>query len=241
MKVWIKEDGKELEICLQQFVDKYSNAYFICNSKIDNICYSQSSWFAENQVLNVKFDDRVWFARMIAWKIGKIKHKESKNEIKYARDWIDCESKDPMRFGEKFELGKLHSNILQIKNKLLDYIKNDEVEKSFGLLWNNKIRHIGTVYLITILYFLSNGKYPIYDRFVDVALDYINRTRKTKMPKHGDSRKTKTLTIKKYIKFKEKMDKLYKEYYSDEKIDYLTNRELDRALWVYGHGYINER
>lgn len=40
-----------------------------------------------------------------------------------------------------------------------------------------------------------------------------------------------------YQKYRLKMDGLYKKYYKDEEIDYLKHRELDRALWVYGHGY----
>ena len=35
-------------------------------------------------------------------------------------------------------------------------------------------KYIGPVYAITLLYFLSQGKYPIYDRFAHIAVKVIS-------------------------------------------------------------------
>lgn len=103
---------------------------------------------------------------------------------------------------------------------------------------------LGTVYCITLLYFISKGKYPIFDQFADKALDVISQN-KEEFPSI-DSKSYKPLPSDLPIKG-EKL-KQFKERYDEycEKIEKLKsqlsvryrnpqNRDLDRALWVYGH------
>ena len=45
-----------------------------------------------------------------------------------------------------------------------------EPQEVINELKNNSPNGIGTVYLITLLFFISRGEYPIYDRFVKIAI-----------------------------------------------------------------------
>ena len=46
---------------------------------------------------------------------------------------------------------------------------------------------LGTVYCITLLYFISMGKYPIFDQFADKALDVISQN-KEEFPNTDDKK-----------------------------------------------------
>ena len=109
---------------------------------------------------------------------------------------------------------------------------------------------IGPVYMITLLYFLTQGKrYPIYDQFAHAALDVIfdeheiplgsEVTKKTvSTDKTANSFGEKIISGKDsvYSAYMGLINKFEKEfnihYYADSEN---TNRKADRALWAYGH------
>ena len=93
---------------------------------------------------------------------------------------------------------------------------------------DTRAKGIGSVYLLTILYFLSNGEWPIYDRFAHIACLAI---------KNG----IEPLKRVKYIPLDG-----YLEWAWDDYLEYCgllreifgksnISREQDRALWAYGH------
>lgn len=104
---------------------------------------------------------------------------------------------------------------------------------------------LGTVYCITLLYFISKRKYPIFDQFADKALDVISQNKEA-FP-NADDKKYEPIPSDLPTKDEKKMGELkerYKRYC--KKIETLKsqlsdryrdpqNRDLDRALWVYGH------
>ena len=97
--------------------------------------------------------------------------------------------------------------------------------------------NIDPVYAITILFFISNGKYPIYDRFVLTSLNAIKENR---CPKHGDSKTYLNMRAEEIIDtyincYIPEIDCLLKQL-QEKPNNHLNYRELDRALWVYGHG-----
>lgn len=65
------------KLTIQEFVDYYSAGYFIGeDNKIKGISYAQSSEFAEQTVMKIletHFTSYADVARVMAWKIGKIK------------------------------------------------------------------------------------------------------------------------------------------------------------------------
>ena len=162
------------------------------------------------------------------------------------------------RFEGKGEIGKQLNNLKE-KLTIVDRLDENEANKiaaeTLNLLAKDAPRGIGPVYLITLLYFLTQGKkYPIYDKFAHTALkailstddipfggditdDLINKDFPSKTdPKFGQ----KVLGIegknKKYIEY----IKLINQFEKDFNIQYYTtkkgtNRRVDRALWSYGH------
>ena len=107
----------------------------------------------------------------------------------------------------------------------------------------NEVRGIGSVYLITMLYFVSGGEYPIYDQFAAMALDAIKNGKKP-----GSTIQIKDLPDKKsksflnlldnpnsvYSSYIKNLEELSELFYGN-KDGYQNDRRLDRALWVYGH------
>lgn len=127
-----------------------------------------------------------------------------------------------------------------------------------------KFDGIGPVYAITLLYFITRGQYPIYDKFAHIAIvviynqkqygsiiydRYLNRN----TPLSDGPEQTVYLNS---IDLKEKgsnepkgqaIDKLFSDYHDhyltplntlfhcEYGKDFNTDRRIDRALWVYGH------
>ena len=231
---------KNEKIDLARFVKLYSDAYFIGSSKIDGICYDQTCEWVEEEVLKGFKWDRESLARILAWKIGKIKHEESEKQkenrgIVYASDWELCEERNPKRYGEEFKLDLLLDNLINNRQEISRLISADDWNGCFDLIMSNKVDYIGPVYVITLIFFISKGKYPIYDRFANTALKSI---KEGGIPKKGDAGNSCEINKKRYKEYMDNMEEIYKELYQNEEVDYMKNRELDRALWVYGHGFL---
>lgn len=91
----------------------------------------------------------------------------------------------------------------------------------------NSIQGVGAVYAIAVIYLLSRRRYPIYDRFVGVAMSAI---KDGKTP-HSKVSPRNTEAVN-------KLPKAYKDYLEFIKSIAPTSymeRKVDRALWTYGH------
>ena len=93
---------------------------------------------------------------------------------------------------------------------------------------------IGPVYLITLLYFISRGEYPIYDRFAMMSVQAILNNQKP-----GEIVIVKELPEKSSSKFNCVFEERMNPYIENLKAifgeAYKETRDIDRALWVYGH------
>ena len=96
---------------------------------------------------------------------------------------------------------------------------------------------MGAVYAITLLFFLSNGHYPIYDKYAHAALIAITKghtfdksVKQSELDKKFRSSSAQTA-------FKSYQDDYIRrlEEIPDFKKDYQKKREIDMALWAYGH------
>ena len=234
-----REDGDKLNV--QDFVERYFKGYLLGERKISGITYQQSSKYVEDEVMKIKdshFESYIDVVRVMAWKTGRIRHRESQKQKKfiYTSDWEDCEKNNPKLYGRVFDLKKLAKYILDNRNYLEEVAVNDPQE-CLKLLRNTGIKGIGSVYLITLLFFLSHGKYPIYDRFAMAALIANEKNicannnqviTVNELPGKG-SKPFATLCEQEYGEFIKKLDALG--------VDYKNNRKVDQALWVYGHAF----
>ncbi len=89
---------------------------------------------------------------------------------------------------------------------------------------------MGTVYLLTLVWAISGMKYPIYDKFAKIAITAIcesNITDKAKY-KYPPDKNQKNGIKEMYEEYQTQLTEVFKA-------DWKTRREIDQALWVYGH------
>lgn len=236
---------KENEIITdnKEFIKYYNERYYLYTDKVisaSNKSVFKNSEFIENQIenlLNNGIKDENDVIHILAWKTGKIKHKDSElnKKFEYYSNWLINEDKKDYeitiydRIDVKTFAEYIVKNITVLESESIDNPQN-----VLNKLKDESPQGIGTVYLITLLYFISKGKYPIYDRFVTIAVDAILNNKKpndyvsySELPNKKDKKFDKVINIynKNYV------NKL-NEIFGDE---YKSNRDIDRALWVYGH------
>ena len=225
------------EIKKDEFIAIYNDIYYMDNhSNINGIV--KNSLYIENEIdrlLKEEIKTEKDVIHILAWKIGKIKHGESeKNQrFEYASDWVNAEEGKVKRYGKEIDI-KPFAQYIAKNIKDLSAIADKDPQKVMNQLKEQSPNGIGTVYLITLLYFISKGKYPIYDRFAMIALNAIEDNKEP-----GECVSYEELPEKNSKQF-ENIISFYQTNYVDklEKIfgkKYQTDRDIDRALWVYGH------
>lgn len=231
------------ELSKNDFIKTYSKSYFLNTQRLVPKT-SQNSVFAENEMAlllknGIKTDADVM--HILAWKIGKINHKDTdkKQKFEYHKDWQFAEQLNVKRYGKHFDVKEFINYITSNIDFLEKTAKNDPQEV-LNLLNKNSPAGIGTVYLITLLYFISKGTYPIYDRFAMKAIDAILNE-----VTPGNPINYKELPGKNNKQFGKIMDDNMREYICKlEKVfgtEYQIDRDIDRALWVYGHLFTDEK
>ena len=231
-------DGKT--ITKEKFIDFYNKCYF--RDTAEKVPYvNKSSCFVEQEIetiLKSGIKSKKDVIKILAWKIGKIKHSESQSKIMYAKDWEGAEKSFTVsRFRRPMELGGFAEYITENYDELHN-LSADRPQQVLDKLKDKAPDGIGTVYLLTLLYFISEQKYPIYDRFACIA---INAIRNGSNPVLSQNEKIDVISMP---------DKKgnFKDVYEIYKKNYLTalqdifkekynKRDVDRALWVYGHRF----
>ena len=228
-------DGNEID--KSEFVEKYGNSYYRgCLRCIPRV--GQSSRFVEDHIdtlLKNGIQKPLDVVHILAWKIGKIKHSESQDSFVYADDWKNAEQFVAYRYNRKFDIQTISE---YIANNITQLEKNAEnhPQQVICELRDLHINGLGTVSIITLLYFISRGQYPIYDRFAWKAIQAICDDKKpgdiinaSELPEKK-SRAFDTVFDTHMISYMKKMDSVFGSAYQE-------SRDVDRALWVYGHAF----
>lgn len=207
-------DNKPCNI-INEFVDYYSEKYW---------CFVSEKEEAEilkilSEGLN-DIDDEEKLFKILKWKTGINKsEKNIENE-----HWI-------LKTRRAIDITKLKNSIKEYKDEITEITDDDCAKYFYNKLIDKENCGVGSVYAITLLFFASKGKYPIYDKFVRKALDAML----------NDNKPFVDIIKDRYVS----SWKAYNEYMEDLKrlvenstIFYLGpgegHRKLDRALWVYG-------
>lgn len=260
------KNGKKLS--KEEFISYYNVRYFTnCTDKVSyttdtgkNYSVRKTSRFVETiieKILKKAPEDFTCsdVALILAWKIGKISHTQSDHNIILHKDWkkslgeySEFEGFTSWNVGPVKRFGDNRPITIDIKGitnylhkngqRLNDLIGNGNIETALEELVQQPWQGIGTVYLITLLYFATNhqhpGKCPIYDRFAMRALLAIKENKKI-----GETVNCKKLPDKNSSKFCKTISEEMKQYtnliYDIFGEEYHTTRDIDRALWVYGH------
>ena len=114
--------------------------------------------------------------------------------------------------------------------------KCDSEEEHIGLLKRViNCRGIGSVYALTILYFVTKGNCPIYDKYADLALRAIV-AKPSQFPSVLAYEELSSNVEKAYERYKE-YEGLLQDVFGKEA--YRKSRDIDRAVWTYGHLFNN--
>lgn len=234
-KKFYMPNGMELE--KEEFIKSYNDSYYLDNDRLVP-GVSQNSRIVENEIdmlLKNGIKNEIDVIHILAWKIGKVKHNEIEKQKSYvyASDWIDAEKYQMKLYGKPLYVKDFVKYIVSNISDLEKQVKENP-QDVLNKLKEKSPQGIGTVYLITVLYFISRGTLPIYDRFAMMAVDAIFDG---KQP--GEYVQYRELPYKNDKNFFQVIDYYKKTYISKiEKIfgdKYKNSRDIDRALWVYGH------
>lgn len=117
-----------------------------------------------------------------------------------------------------------------IRNALRKGHGSEDAYTQLIYLNNTKqVKHLGVVYVITLIYFLSGGKYPIYDKFTHIAVKalYMNENPYDIFVCGAPGKNNIAQAIGMYKEYCWLLKQVFGKYDID--------RKLDQALWVYGH------
>lgn len=255
---------------IEEFIQFYNQCYYI----------STSHW-VESAIEGLLQKDKKTaqdFFNIFAWKTGRINQQKSEKSKKFcytvnedrkdkAKWYFDPDKRESIAITRsgviaKDKDGKIEPHKLYNYLEYLTKINNSkkvtpDILKE--LLGQGDIaipKGIGTVYLITFLYFITKGYEPIYDVFAMAALDaiYPDDSEESKslgsyihprdLPDKSTKSYEKLLSDDKsvYRIYKDKLfNRFVKDYINElgENIKpeekYSICRDIDRALWVYGH------
>lgn len=113
-----------------------------------------------------------------------------------------------------------------------------------SVVCNLGLNGYGSVYIISSMFFLSNGAIPIYDYYAHVAVKallYGVNPQEIYVPQapsrdeHSRKDKNKKSAINMLLEYMKQLKEIAEEtdYYKNDGM--FISRDLDRALWVYGH------
>lgn len=237
---------KKSELSKEEFISIYSSDYFLKqNSEKEKAVKGirRSSKWVEKEIEHLLEDgikNEKDIIHILAWKVGKIKHAESDQaeSFVYSSDWNNCEKFSAKLYGKELVESDFKKFIEYIQSHIIDLedkANKRDIQSVMNTLKEKSCAGIGTVYMITLLYFISRGTWPIYDKYAQVAVTAILKGSKPEDPIEYSEMPNKNDT-----KFDIIMDEngAYKKYVKDLKDIFgneYNNRDVDRALWVYGH------
>ena len=194
-----------------------------------------------------KISNGIFDAESFAWKAGRAEHFDYSKPLLNGNGYSIKYNKEAEALtGNKFQQ---YVNNHQITVEKYDFSKEEDRKKLFQEIKKEyTLFNYGTVYIINQMFFLSKGAVPIYDRFAHIAVKALMMDKSPLevfvpyAPLKNDHPKGKEPIKKDYYLAVNNLEEymwLLKEVFPDEihkngDVMYIP-RELDQALWVYGH------
>ena len=187
---------------------------------------NQGSRFVENQIefileKGLSIND---LPLIVAWKIGAIDHQASENQrVIVFKNHFNQDFRFQAQYGT-IRAAEIITYCQQNFNNLTEI--NTDAEQLFSNFYENRggNNRFGLVSCLSLLYFFTQGMWPIYDRYAHIALNAISLN----IPPG------KCVPCEPINQFND-----YREWYVNKLIDIFGNqnilRKIDRSLWVYGH------
>ncbi len=228
-QMWMKQffDPRGQSLDLTSWCDLYGSYYFLNGPKWGRKINSrnQTSPFVESEAIcilnqtqplnyeNLKF--------IFGWKLGQINHRDSeqKQQVSYKLDWSQH-----LIAHMQFDTPDFSAAISWLTDQM-PHIQTLTPEATFDLY--RELDKIGPIYILTLLFFLSHGQWPIYDKYAAIAVEAITLGQAPE----SNVRLTQLSSWRQYKVFVNKVCWLF----GCQNI----SREQDRALWAYGHFFSN--
>ncbi|HOF12966.1 MAG TPA: hypothetical protein PLZ38_08895 [Spirochaetota bacterium] len=209
---------------INQFIQYYEQYYFLGTPNVGRRITNRNktNHFIEKKIQNIlqrgiAINDIVF---IIAWKIGAIDHGLSNNRVVYKYNFNNT-----LQFKTRFNVIDVKLIVNYIINNFVTLININNPHTLFQNLFNNRglNSNFGLVYCISLIYFFTQGQYPIYDKYVHIAINaFLNN-----VPPNNQIGYQQINQWKDYINFINQLTRIF----GNQNI----GRKIDRALWVYGH------
>lgn len=207
----------------EKFIEFYSEAYFYdpaardlsLESRIEEILKSDT--WSRRDVIDI-----------LRWKVGATSWDYEEEMVYHRWGAIDVHDLNDRIFGDTIETAPKSPGQEELEKKFF--------EKCLGA------SGIGPVYAITLLYFQSQGKYPIYDKYAHIALlrlqdpkPFFSEESLVTDKAHNEEFHSRTGNMgTRWEDYCKNYVEPLKSLFIFESV-YRKDRRLDRALWAYGH------
>lgn len=236
----------------QLFLDEYEDSYYIDGQSVPALCCLRRTNRAVEEeiegILDGGFKGEEDVKKVLAWKVGRVDHRASgEGRFAYTKEWeLPC----PATYrGRRFDFDVIAKSVLEVQERAID-----DPDEIIDCLAKAGAKGVGPVYLLALLYFLTRGRYPIYDRYAVQAVNALCEDanpgaideRRRSAPLDEEARKlVRPKPLPKdpatllapggvYQQFVEKVEGLFGREAVSDASEY---RRIDRALWVYGHRF----
>lgn len=235
----------DLDSCPEDYILKHykskevskENYTSILNERLNIGSLNAANYKAEKKIMenleNSKFDK---FA--LAWKAGKVDWKD--NQL-ITTDGFEKDNCYINGYGAKIDKGEFMTyceNLEEVKSKIIQAVENGNWKEAYINVVKDSPKNIGPVYNINTLFFLTSGKAPIYDAFVHKAAKALLLDIKPCEVYLGGNPDKNDFdnVVAMYQEYMILLKMLFKDWFKNKQENGMfIPRELDRALWVYGH------
>lgn len=230
---------------INNYMDAFANAYFPNESNAPrftgiSIKNEVSRKFEDEKIVNYYLKEGKIDKNVVAWKAGRLLL-ESGKYVPQMNKKGDCLN----GYGIPIKEDKLNDYLVFVSEKYKRITDKSNFMYVYQSLISQKNvpRNFGSIYIINLIYFLSKGRYPIYDKFAHKALKALYMGKNPCEIFVGDApgkyEANKVVNMyQEYLWFLDKVfpgEKRTIGLTENESKESFLSRKIDRALWVYGH------
>lgn len=195
-----------------------------------------TNYYAEEEISKL-LSEKVFDERSLAWKSGKVDWENG--ELKT----VNFDKGDHYINGyggeiKKDEFKKYCEHIEKNKDRINNLVNKVEWKDAYSKAKENAPKNFGPVHIINALFFITGGNAPIYDKFAHKAVKALLLGISPKDVYYRDipSKKEVDSVIAMYTEYMLLLKIVFKDFFENKKKgEAFIPRELDMALWVYGH------
>lgn len=236
-----------LHVNAESFIKTYSHLYFIPSAddeKINKEIHEKGiknlrpvnkgaeRFIVQEYLKKGRFDERpfAWKSGEYEWEDGELIIRQP-NEKEYAQMYGKTVSiAEFKRYCEKLE---------QRSSEINESIISKNWSAAYGKCVTYAPNGFGPVSIFNSLFFISKGKLPIYDRFAHIAVRALAlELTPTEIYMGANPNKSESMAILMFEEYIKLLEGVFENSASINN-EMFISRELDRALWVYGHASKN--